>query len=363
MRHEIGLITLLVACAAAAWPAPAAAQAPIDARFATIEVGGRLHAQLAHTSAAADVPDVDLFMRRARVTLDVEVNDFLDGRVQYDFAGGGSLKDAYFRMAFADGFRVSMGQFKRPFDPFELASSTELPLVERDGRIPGVDACTGVGGVCTWSRLTERLSYADRDMGVMVDGSLGGGRVGYELAVTNGTDAEGDENDGKSFQGRVVVAVTDGVRLGGNVSVHDYQDVVDPVLPGAGESRHATAWGGDVEVGDFRDGFHLLAGAVTGDNWQAPDAGGAPASFVAVQGLASWYVPVEWDRLEAIEPAARIGWADPDTELDDDGGVLFTPGFFVYVLGRNRIGANLDVYVPDAGDTEYSFKLMTFLYF
>lgn len=358
MRHPIGLITLLGACVAAAWPVPAAAQAQIDARFATIEVGGRLHAQLAHTSAAAEVPDVDLFMRRARVTLDVEVNDFLDGRVQYDFAGGGSLKDAYFRMAFADAFRVSMGQFKRPFDVFELSSSTELPLVERDGRVPGVDACTGVGGVCTWSRLTEKLSYADRDMGVMVDGSLDGGRVGYELAVTNGTNAEGDENDGKSFQGRVVLAVTDRIRVGGNVSVHDYLAGDDPDA-----SEHATAWGGDVEVGDFRDGFHLLAGAVTGDNWQAPDAGGDPASFVAVQGLASWYVPVGGERLEAIEPVARIGWADPDTDLDDDGGVLFTPGLFVYVLGRNRVGANLDVYVPDAGDTEYSFKLMTFLYF
>lgn len=357
MRRKTGLLTLFAAMVAGFGPAPAAAQAEIGGRFATIEVGGRVHGQLAHTSAAG-APGVDLFMRRARVTLDVEVNDFLDGRVQYEFTGDGSLEDAYFRLTFADAFRVSLGQLKRTFDLFELSSSTELPLVERDGRVPGLDVCGGLGGICSWSRLTEKLEYAGRDMGVKVDGRLRGGAVSYQLAVTNGTGAEGDENDGKSFQGRLVMALADGIRLGGNVSVHDFTIGVEP-----GDTEHATAWGGDVEVGDFRDGFHLMAGIVAGDNWQLPDAVAEPTSFLALQGLASWYVPVAWDRIEAIEPVGRLGWADPDTDVADDGGVLITPGLFVYVLGRNRIGANLDVYRPDGGETEHSFKLMTFLYF
>lgn len=357
MRWDMGMTALLMAVAGGAWPMAAGAQAEIDSRFATIEIGGRVHGQLAHTSAAG-VPEVDLFMRRARVTMDVEVNDFLDGRVQYEFTGDGSLKDAYFRLTFADAFRVSMGQLKRTFDPFELSSSTELPLVERDGRVPGLDVCGGLGGICSWSRLTEKLEYAGRDMGVKVDGRLRGGGVFYQLAVTNGTGADGDENDGKSFQGRLVVALADGIRVGGNVSVHDFTSGAEPA-----DAEHATAWGGDVELGDFRDGLHLVAGVVAGDNWQSLDAAGEPGSFLALQGLASWYLPVDRMRLEAIEPMGRVGWADPDRNVAGDAGVLITPGLFVYVLGRNRIGANLDVYRPDEGETEYSFKLMTFLYF
>lgn len=357
MRRKIRLLTLFAAVAAGLGPVPAAAQAEIEGRFATIEVGGRVHGQLAHTSTEGP-PEVDFFMRRARVTMDVEVNEFLDGRVQYEFTGDGSLQDAYFRLTFDDALRVSMGQLKRTFDLFELSSSTELPLVERDGRVPGLDVCGGLGGICSWSRLTEQLEYAGRDMGVKVDGRLRGGAVSYQLAVTNGTGADGDENDGKSFQGRLVVALADGIRLGGNVSVHDFTSGMEPA-----DAEHATAWGGDVEVGDFRDGLHLMAGFVAGDNWQSLDAVAEPTPFLALQGLASWYVPVDRMRLEAIEPVGRVSWADPDTDVTDDGGVLITPGLFVYVLGRNRIGANLDIYRPDEGETEYSFKLMTFLYF
>ena len=88
----------------------------------------------------------DFFFRRVRLLLDVTVGDFLSARLQPDFAGGKTqLQDAYLRLTFADDFQVSMGQFKRAFDLFELSSSTDLSLIERDGRIEGVGNCAGVG--------------------------------------------------------------------------------------------------------------------------------------------------------------------------------------------------------------------------
>ncbi len=65
----------------------------------------------------------------------------------------------------------------------------------------------------------------------------------------------------------------------------------------------------------------------------------------------------------AVEPLARVSWADPDADADDDAGLLLTPGLLAYVGGRNKIGANVDVYSPQGGETEWSLKVQTFLHF
>ena len=64
-----------------------------------------------------------------------------------------------------------------------------------------------------------------------------------------------------------------------------------------------------------------------------------------------------------VEPLARISWGDPDLDTDDDSGLLVTPGFMVYIMGRSKIGANFDIYSPATGDKEFSFKIQSFLYF
>src|SRR5210317_1087040 len=96
------------------------AQTEISARGADIRIGGRLHRPFQMSSV--DDTDSDFCFRRSRIIADVTVNDFWSARVQTDFAGGSaSLQDAYIRMNFSDNFRVSMGQFKRAFDLFELS--------------------------------------------------------------------------------------------------------------------------------------------------------------------------------------------------------------------------------------------------
>lgn len=352
MRRLV-LLLFVLGSGALVLPAAVAAQTQVSARASTIRFGGRVHAQYA-TSSAAEVSSV--FFRRVRLIADITLNDFVSARVQPDFKGGATaLQDVYVRLAFSDGFRVSVGQFKRAFDLFELSSSTDLSLIERDGRVDGVSSCSGVGGVCSYSRLTEKLAYAGRDQGVKVDGSSG--RLSYLATLTNGTGINtADENDAKSFSGRLTVAATDDVRISGQVGVHDYLDADD-------ESAYATSFAADVEVGSWRDGLHFQAAVATGDNWKVRDEADEPASFVALQGVVSWYRGLQGDRLAGVEPLVRVSFGDPDSDLADDGGVVFTPGLMFYFTGKNKIGANLDVYSPQTGDTEYSLKLQTFLYF
>ena len=123
---------------------------------------------------ALKISNLKLPRRRARLSTGVQVNDFVSGRVLTDFGNGSvTLRDAYLRLDFSPALRVTMGQFKRPFDPFELESASQILVIERAGDIRGVSRCTGVGGVCSLSRLTKRLEFSARDIGVMATGTAG----------------------------------------------------------------------------------------------------------------------------------------------------------------------------------------------
>ena len=326
----------------------------ISARSASVRIGGRMHAQYSASSVSSSVND--FFLRRARLILDVMVADFFGARLQPDFAGGKTeLKDAYVRLNFADDFRISMGQIKRAFDLFELSSSSDLSIIERDGRIEGVSGCTGVNGACSYSRLTEELGFAGRDQGLGVDASIG--RVSFQGTMTNGTGINvADDNDAKSYSGRLTFAATSNIDVSGQYGVHDYVATGDV-------NEYAGAWSADVEVGPWRDGLHVQAAVASGDNWKEIDANSDAVTFIAVQGVASYYVPLGGPRLVGIEPLARLSYADPDRATTDDGAVIFTPGLMLYVQGKNRIGFNVDWLSPRTGTTELSFKSQAFLYF
>ena len=280
------------------------------------------------------------------------------------------LKDAYVDLIFAPEFRIRMGQFKRPFDRFELISSTQFLVIERTGVVRGADDCTGVGSICSYSRLTERLGYADRDVGLGLGGTIAGHWV-WSASLTNGTIFEdivafvlpGDTidvfSDGKSFGARLEYRTTN-LYVGANAAVHDFANAVK-----LEEVDHGFAYGVDLDWGSYASGPHLQAGITAGDNWRNLDAGGEPSSFLTTQAIVGYRVTVTDNRfVEAAEPVFRVSFADPNTDVDDDDGLLVTPGFIVSFSGRNRIAVNADIYKPgDDRDTEYSVKIMTYLYF
>lgn len=351
MRQRLVWTLSLLAALSIGFTSPVAAQ-EISARSLDIQVGGRLQTQMLHSSVSGG-PGVQGIIRRAWLTLDVGLNEWIDGRLQVDEEG--DLKDAFARYTFSPAFRLSAGKFKRAFDLFELQSSSRIE-VERDGRIPGLGTCAGVGSICSWSRMSEALGYSDRDVGVRVAGDLDGGWT-YMATVTNGTGVDSDVNDAKSVAGRVTVDVDENVTLGGNVSVRDYTDLF-------GSNEFANAFGLDLEVGDFvTPGVHLQSGFMAGDNW-ALDLGDGPATFVSAQGILSWYAETEdAGPVVGIEPLARVSWTDPDTDSEDDSGLLVTPGFWAHFGARNKVGATIDVYDQDPFDTEFSLKVFTHLFF
>jgi hypothetical protein len=277
---------------------------------------GRIHAQYNTTSAPGELA-TEFVVRRARFVAEVRVNDVVDGKVEPDFGGGKiDLKDAYVRFNFDPHFRLKVGQFKRPFDIFQLHSSTETLIIERGGDIRGVSTCAGPGGLCAFSRFSEKLKYSDRDVGFMVDGTSTSGRVSYAVSMTNGAGRNtGDENGAKSYTGRL-----GRIRVGGHLGIHDYVNEV-----------------------------------TTEDDY---------ATFTTAQIALAYKQPLtSSDVLEAIQPLGRVSWGDPDSDGADDAGWLFTPGLVLFVTGRNKIAANVDIWVPAIGSTEWSFKMQSYLHF
>ena len=352
-----GLVTLATELAAIFAAAPVVAQTTVHTQAVEITLSGRLHTQLNTTSVATE-PGEEMLIRRARFAAAVKINDFVSGLVEPEYGGGkAELRVAYLRLAFAPALNATIGQYKRPFDLFTLTSSTDILVVERAGDIRGVNSCTGVGGICSYDRLLEQLQYSAIDIGVVLDGHDRAGRVSYAVSIMNGTGPNvPDENGTKSYTGRLTFAATPNVRVAGNLAFHDY---VNPVRGNA----YASALGGDLEVGDFRSGFHLQAGAVEGDNWRALVAG-QPRRFVVLQAIAAYKVPVHHPPYaEAIEPIARVSWGNPDTATPRDGGLLLTPGVVWHIAGRNKIGADVDIWHPQQGATAWGLKVQSYLFF
>jgi hypothetical protein len=360
-----------------AFAADAAAQIEIKSGSAEITITGRLQPMWAYSSAAEELSSVFL-IRRARITLEIKINDFISGKIQPDYSTGFGLenglrlKDAYIDFIFAPEFRFRMGQFKRPFDVFELTSSTLTLVIERTGIVRDADDCAGVGSVCSYSRFTEKLGYADRDVGFEIGGLIAGHWV-WSASATNGqifedivtfadaTDTTDVFSEGKSFGGRLEYRAA-GLKVGANIAAHDYANPIklDTLDYGIG-------YGADLDWGSYSDpGLHVKAGVTSGDNWRNLDEStGNPSTFLTTQGIVSYRFAVAENKyVNGIEPVGRVSYGDPDTGTSDDEGLLFTPGLMAHFTGRNKVALNVDIYRPGGDrDTEYSVKFMTYLYF
>lgn len=376
MRQAIGRAVGVTVMALAVLATSAEAQVEIKSEAAEIKITGRLHAMYDYSSAAEELSSVFL-IRRARLTMEIKINDWIEGKIQPEFSTGFGLenglrlKDAYIDFIFSDPFRIRIGQFKRPFDVFELTSSTVMLVIERTGLVRGVDDCAGVGANCSYSRMTEKLGFADRDVGLEIGGVIAGHWV-WSASTTNGAifedlvrliDSAGEDSlvfsDAKSFGGRLEYR-RDNLKVGTNVAAHDYANEVRDYIV-----EYGLGYGVDVDWGSYSSpGWHLKAGITAGDNWRVLDSVGNPAGFWTTQGVLAYRLGIADNKyLEGIEVVGRAAYTDPNTDSSDDEGLLLTPGLITYFSGRNRAAINADIYKPGIGDTEISVKVMAYLYF
>jgi hypothetical protein len=365
-RVTIGLASLIVlGCGA-----PRSALAvEVDSKAEKITITGRIQTGW-YTSSIKGEPGNEFLVRRARAALRVQINDWISGMVEPDFASGSaiSLKDCYFRLAPHDNFDLTIGQMKRRFDLFELTSSTQILVIERDGRI-------GRTVPPSLSTLTETLQFADRDQGLFASLHTDNERIRVEGAITNGVAANTRPVLGaKAFQGRVSFEplADEDFAIHGGLSVRPYRTIRTVGAVDDTSRAYAPAFEVSAELGNFTSGLHVQAGFVAGTNPTTYNPATDDAdSFLALQAIGTYKHPLankKW--FEAVEPVFRFSYADPNTDVDDNGGILLTPGVNLYIVSRTRFAANLDIFLPQQNaapaadeDTEVSFKAASWLYF
>lgn len=321
----------------------------------SVTLGGRVQVQYEY-SGRKDVAS-SFFIRRAWVTMDGRLNDLVSGRVQFD-AKGSSVLEAYLALSPSRSFQLQIGQFKRAMSHFWLTANSQLPIIERDGQVTGVDECPGVGGVCSFGELTGSLGLDTYEPGLLATGRFGGGdggRMGYRVTLTNGEGRAKDVNNEKSASGRLSVFLGENSRLSAYAAMDETvcEDDETCWLPATGIEFESGGW--------RREGPHLLANFVRGRNWKVSE----DAEFMAFQVMGAWHLPLAEARsLDAVEPLFRVSWAKTeDARGTDVNGMVFTPGFMVYLAGWNGIAANMDVYRSVEKKTEWSFKVQAFMFF
>lgn len=354
--------------------AEAAGQFTVTSGDAEITFRGQLTVQANHTSCTEfpfaensvcdeQVPAVDWFMRKVRPLIDVKYEDWLEGRFQPDFAFVDVfvLRDAWVRFTADEAARLTVGHIKRPYDGFNLMSSSLNLTIENFIVIPGA---TGLVG-----RELSRFNLALWDTGLMFDGQLGDGLFRYWVGTFAGQSAvdQKDVNSDKQFMGRAQVHVEIAglpVDLAGAAALTDvpYEEASGKI---SGEYFSAfELW---ADLGEFSGGPRLMTNLLFGENPLQNERGGAMdfeagdafASFTEWHAIAAWKFPirnVSW--LTSIEPVFRTRWTDPNRDVADDGGWAFTPGVQIFLRGLNKLQLNWDFveFQDDALRSENSFK-------
>jgi hypothetical protein len=131
------LVVGLAVCGALGLIVPRPVRAvDIDSKATKITITGRIQPMWSTSSIDNGDPSNEFLIRRARMALKLKVNDWVGGMVEPDFGEGKiALKDAYFKVEPREHLELIGGQTKRRFDLFELTSSTQILVIERDGRI------------------------------------------------------------------------------------------------------------------------------------------------------------------------------------------------------------------------------------
>jgi hypothetical protein len=374
MRRWSGVgLTLVLAWFSAG--SAAAQKAVIQAGPLEVGFSGRVQFQFNTTSVeASDVgeelgPAASTFeTRRVRLAVELALDDWITGMIEPDYAMGRlQIRQAWIDLGFSEAVALRAGQYKKPFSLIQLTSSTKIPMIERNVRIRGLGDALAMrdtlGTLSTFRDATlfgeeqyllETLGYDAYDMGASLHGGIGG--FGYDVGVFNGNGADrADENSGKSFAGRATYTLPTSrpLTLGAGVSVRDH------LLPDTADSETGTAFEVDLEYGAYREpGLWLLAEGALGDNLVGGDFRGA-------QAVAAFYVPTGHARIEGVEPVFRASWGDPHTDVDDDAGMLLTPGLTLHFFGRNKLMFNWDWYLPegDAFENEHALRSQVQLYF
>ena len=311
-------------------------------------------------------------IRRLRIQADVRIGENVTMVLQPSFEMSAlRMRDAWVRVLLwrsaNAGLGLTVGQEKKPFNRYELTSSNTLPSIERGTRL------RGFSGVAAQNNLLEENGYLAQDLGASADAYLLQNRVAVKVGLYNGSgESAADVNGAKTAVARAVGTVLQDaearpmLRVGASLINRDRAVTTTAVSTAFSpdSSRRTGAWGVEAEWGDFRPGFHVIADLAGGTNLEdaafrysvgrnngnvrpnAPDS--AFSTFRSLHVVASWRWqfadPTGTRLIKIFEPALRVDLTDPNTDRDNDAGLLITPVLNVHFSQTTLMRAGVDLY-------------------
>ena len=308
-------------------------------KYPSVSLAGRLQQHFYFFDngdyAAITGPESGVFTKRARITAKGQIAENISFIIQPSFEDGKTrirLRDAYIEVRLTKptpktALAVRVGQEKRPFGRYELASSNNLPSLERGA---------GRGLVKSSSNdLFLGNGFVSHDIGaaLRLQVAAGDGRVlAIHVGVYNGEGESTKEvNNAKSFGARATLDITDELNVGGSFFSHD--GIVD-VMGVTDSSFTNQAFGIDAQWGKpGNEGVYLV-----GDFLRGEDDSEDKLTIWGLSLVGAYHVRMSNSEsfLYAVEPAVRFDFSDPDTDTDDNGTTIITAGVNFYLSSKTR---------------------------
>ncbi len=242
----------------------------------------------------------------------------LTGNVPYDFSyyvlaefssfqNGPYILDAFVSYnRFKPWFRISMGQFKKPF---------------------GLELSTGCQDLYTINRskVVEELTAPDRDLGIMLSGTSGTKKIfglekenilSWYLSFTNGTGKNVFDGDlSKDIVGRIVIAPTDWISVGASYMTGKKKNPDVTVK----DKDERMRYGADLQLKKYN--FILQAEYMYGqDKGSKLIGGGCGSTPELVAGdfeSNGYFAQLMYDTKWKIMPVIKYENYDPDMKLEN----------------------------------------------
>ncbi len=240
------------------------------------------------------------------------------GNVPYDFSyyvlaefstfqNGPYLLDAFVTYnRFKPWFKVSMGQFKKPF---------------------GLELTTGCQDLYTINRskVVNELTSPDRDLGIMMSGTSGSLKLwglekenilAYSVSVTNGTGKNTlDIDRAKDFIGRLVIAPYDWISIGGSYHFGKQKNP-DVTVKNMDERMR---YGADLTLkkSNFIFQTEYVFGQDKGSKLVGGGCGVTPELVVGDFKSNGYYAQLMYNTKWKLMPLIKYETYDPDMNLED----------------------------------------------
>jgi phosphate-selective porin len=230
------------------------------------------------------------------------------------------LLDAYVsyqRFSFA---KLSIGQFKSPFTLEMGTPCHELHTINR-------------------TMAVNNLVSPDRDIGVMLFGSVKDNLLSYSLALTNGT-GKGvfDNNNGKTFHSRLVLAPKQFIKLGGGIQYGTHPSVVED----ASEEDKRFRWAADIQL--KHKNFDLIGEYVSGsDKGSYVVGGGCGGDVTIIEGdlnRSGYYITAMYKTPWNLQPVFRYENWNTDRDSKNRIEHIMAFGFNYWLNDWSRIQVN-----------------------